>query len=391
VSLSLLDRYSALLTRGSLERDDGQAFVLNKLEQLRQSLATTSASRKSGSFGRFFRTKTAQLQPLGLYIWGSVGRGKTMLMDLFFDAAPTERKRRVHFHAFMAQTHARIHARRQELKQRGGDASDPIAFVADTIAAEASLLCFDEFTVTDIVDAMILGRLFSALIERGVVIVATSNVEPARLYENGLNRALFLPFIDMIETNMEVLYLDARTDFRLEKLQGRIVYHVPANAKAVLALTAAFEALTGVTKGTPITLDVLGHGLHVPEASANVARLPYADLCEQPLGAADFLVLAQTFHTIVIDSIPVIAAARHNEAKRFITLIDTLYDNHVKLIASAEAEPAGLYLGTEGREAFEFERTVSRLMEMRSEAYLALPHGSIGSFGSGNTSGLVET
>lgn len=391
MSLSLLDRYAALVHRGTLERDEGQALVLHSLELLRQSLSTIIGPRKSSSLGRLFRTKAAAPRRRGLYVWGSVGRGKTMLMDLFFEAAPTERKRRVHFHAFMAQTHARIHARRQELKRKGGDTTDPIAFVADVIAAESSLLCFDEFSVTDIVDAMILGRLFSALFERDVVVVATSNVEPARLYEDGLNRSLFLPFIDLIETRMDVARLDARTDFRLEKLHGRIVYHVPANTKAALALTAAFRALTGVEHGIPIDLDVLGRKLRVPEACANVARFPYADLCEQPLGSVDFLALAQAFHTIVIDAIPVIAATSRNEAKRFITLIDTLYDSHVKLVASAAAEPSGLYLGTEGREAFEFERTVSRLIEMRSETYLALPHGPIGSHGSGNASGLVET
>jgi cell division protein ZapE len=386
----LRDHYSDLVRRGTLERDEGQAIVLRRLDLLLQSLPATPRP-KGISLGRLLRAKPVAPVPRGLYVWGPVGRGKTMLMDLFFEAAPIERKRRVHFHAFMAQAHARIHARRQELKRKGGDPPDPIAFVADEIAARSLLLCFDEFSVTDIVDAMILGRLFSALFQRGVIIVATSNVEPARLYENGLNRALFLPFIDLIEARMDVVRLEARADFRLEKLQGRIVYHVPANAKAARALTAAFAALTGVAHGTPRDLDVLGRKLRVPEACANVARFPYADLCERPLGAADFLALAQAFHTIVIDSIPVIAAARRNEAKRFITLIDTLYDSHVKLVASAEAEPHELYLGTDGREAFEFARTASRLIEMRSEAYLALPHGQVGSYGSGNASGLVET
>ncbi len=391
MSLSLLDRYSDLVNRGLLERDEGQAGVVQKLELLRRGLSSSTGPRKASSLGRLFGTKSLAAPPRGLYLWGAVGRGKTMLMDLFFETAPVESKRRVHFHAFMAETHAQIHARRQELKRKGGEAPDPIAFVAAEIAAQSQLLCFDEFSITDIVDAMILGRLFSALLERGMVIVATSNVEPARLYENGLNRALFLPFIDLIEAHMDVVRLDARADFRLEKLQGRIVYHVPANAKSELALTAAFEALTGAAHGAPLDLDVLGRKLRVPEARANVARFAYADLCEQPLGAVDFLALAQAFHSILIDAIPVIAAARRNEAKRFITLIDTLYDSHVKLVASAEAEPAGLYLGTDGREAFEFERTASRLIEMRSEAYLALPHGPIGSYGSGNASGLVET
>lgn len=391
MSVSLLERYAVMVRAGHLEHDDAQAFVLRELETLRGQLADYSPPRRSSSLGRLFGAKRNGAALRGLYIWGAVGRGKTLLMDLFFAEAPATRKRRVHFHAFMADIHARIHAFRQAAKRRGGTSEDPIGAVADEIAASTILLCFDEFSVTDIVDAMILGRLFAALFERGVVIVATSNVAPARLYEEGLNRALFLPFIDLIETRMAVAKLDARTDFRLEKLQGTIVYHVPPNAKAAAALTAAFEALTGVGRGTPVELDVLGRALRVPEARANVARFSHADLCEQALGAADFLAIAEAFHTVIIDGIKIIGAAQKNEAKRFITLIDTLYDRHVKLIASAEAEPADLYVADGGREAFEFQRTISRLIEMRSTAYLALPHGEIASVGSGNASGLVET
>jgi cell division protein ZapE len=386
----LLDRYKHRVSRGHLERDEAQELLLVRLQRLSEDLEAYRPSRKSGALGWLFAAK--QVSPLrGLYIWGSVGRGKTMLMDLFFETAQLQRKRRVHFHAFMADVHARVHEWRQQLKRGAVKGDDPIVPIAEAISTEAWLLCFDEFTVTDIADAMILGRLFKALFQRGVVVVATSNVDPLDLYKDGLNRSLFLPFIDLIRERMEVARLDARTDFRLEKLQGAAVYHVPADAKARAALTSAFQSLTGVDKGEQFALEVLGRTLFVPQAHANVARFGFADLCEAPLGAQDYLAVAQRFHTILIDDIPIIEAARRNEAKRFIILIDALYDQHVKLIASAAAEPKGLYLGTQGREAFEFERTASRLIEMRSSAYLSLPHGSAASIGSGDTSGIVET
>jgi cell division protein ZapE len=263
--------------------------------------------------------------------------------------------------------------------------------VADALADEATLLCFDEFTVTDIADAMILGRLFDALFRRGVTVVATSNVEPDRLYEGGLNRALFLPFVAELKGRVEVLRLDARTDFRLEKLGGASVYHVPADEAARAALDGAFRALTGRATGRPATLSVKGHAVSVPEEAAGVARFSFADLCAQPLGAADYMALARSFHTLIVSDIPVMGEANRNEAKRFITLVDTLYDAHVKLVASAAAQAQDLYTATDGREAFEFDRTVSRLIEMRSSEYLALPHGRGDSEASGASTGLVET
>ncbi|RZK90188.1 MAG: cell division protein ZapE, partial [Methylobacterium sp.] len=250
---------------------------------------------------------------------------------------------------------------------------------------------FDEFTVTDIADAMILGRLFGALFKRGVTVVATSNVEPDRLYEGGLNRALFLPFIAELQERVAVLRLDSRTDFRLEKLGGASVYHVPADATAAAALAAAFKGLTGKAKGRPATLRVKGHDVSVPEETGGVARFSFADLCAQPLGASDYMAVARAFHTVIVSDIPVLGPDNRNEAKRFITLVDTLYDAHVKLVASAAAEPHDLYTATEGREAFEFDRTVSRLIEMRSSEYLALPHGAGDSGASGSSAGLVET
>lgn len=392
MTASIADRYAALVQAGAIERDPAQIAVVKRLGALSEALAARRLARKSSALGWLFGKKSpAQDVPKGLYIWGSVGRGKTMLMDLFCEAAPVKRKRRVHFHEFLADAHARIHAYRQKLKAGEVKDPDPIGPVAAELAEEAYLLCFDEFTVTDIADAMILGRLFTALFAAGVVVVATSNVEPSRLYEGGLNRALFLPFIALLSEKVEVVKLDARTDFRLEKLGGAPTYHVPADDKAKAALDAAFRGLAGVAQGQKLTLSVNGHDLTIPQAASGVARASFADLCSQAYGASDYIALAQRFHTLVLDDIPVLAGERRNEAKRFIILIDTLYEHHVKLVASAAAEPHELYRASQGREAFEFDRTVSRLIEMRSEDYLALPHGRADSAASGDSSGLVET
>jgi cell division protein ZapE len=387
----VLDRYLALTRDGALERDAAQEAVVADFDRLLGELTEYQISRKSSALGWLFGRRRPPQAPQGLYIWGSVGRGKTMLMDLFYEVAPIAARRRVHFHAFMTDVHARVHAWRQEKKAGTAKGDDPIAPVADALAAQAWLLCFDEFAVTDIADAMILGRLFTALFARGVVVVATSNVEPARLYEGGLNRALFVPFIATLEERMKVLRLDSRTDFRLEKLAGAPVYHVPPGPEATQALRRAFKALTGHERGRPKALDIGGRALALPEVANNVAMVRFHDLCEQPLGPADFVAIAQEFHTVVIDDIPVMGFEKRNEARRFIWLIDALYDMHVKVIASAEAEPPGLYTATDGREVFEFERTASRLIEMRSTDYLALPHGPRTSEASGDTSGLVET
>jgi cell division protein ZapE len=387
----LSDRYEIEVNRGHFERDAAQLDVIRRLEALAEALANYQPARKSGALGRIFGVKPNAIPPRGLYIWGSVGRGKTMLMDLFFDAVDVPHKRRVHFHAFMAEVHERIHAWRQMAKRGEVKGDDPIAPVAEALADEAWLLCFDEFAVTDITDAMILGRLFNALFQRGTVIVATSNVVPSELYKDGLNRTLFLPFIDLLTQKLEAVELVARTDFRLEKLQDSALYHVPADIRAQASLTQAFKALTGFEWGEPCHLTVLGRQLLVPQGRANVARFSFEDLCQKPLGSPDYLALARAFHTLVLDGIPIIEAAARNEAARFTILIDALYDQHVKLIASAAAEPDQLFRGTDGHEAFEFRRTVSRLMEMRSPDYLALPHGMAASIGSGDASGLVET
>ena len=389
---NVLDTYLAQVERAHFARDAAQEQVAARLDALAQALHDRRLASKSSALGWMFGARRSKTSVKGLYIWGSVGRGKTMLMDLFFNAVQEPRKRRVHFHAFMADVHARIHAWRQA-KKAGNPASlykgdDPIAPVAGALAQEARVLCFDEFAVTDITDAMILGRLFDALWALDVVIVSTSNVVPDQLYSGGLNRALFVPFIRRIPDHMDILKLDANKDFRLEKLRGAAVYHVPPDRHA---LDQAFLMLTGSVKGKPMDLPLLGRLLHVPHAAGGVARFSFADLCEAPMGAADFLALAMRFHTVLIDHIRVMQSEERNVVKRFIMLIDALYDQHVNLIVSAEAEPFALYQAASGREAFEFDRTISRLIEMRSGEYLALAHGRADSQGSTNTTGLVET
>ncbi|MFO1135769.1 MAG: cell division protein ZapE [Rhodoblastus sp.] len=383
-------RYSERVARGEIERDPAQVEAVKKLDALCVALAESRLARKSSALGWLFGGRKAPEPPRGLYVWGSVGRGKTMLMDLFFDTVEVRRKRRAHFHSFMADVHARVHEWRQKKKVGAVKGDDPIAPIAADLAEEAWLLCFDEFAVTDIADAMILGRLFQALFAKGVVVVATSNVEPGDLYRDGLNRALFVPFIEMIRQKMEVAKLEARTDFRLEKLSGSQVWFTPLGAEATGRLQKLFHALTGVERGAPDSVRVFGRDVAIPEAAHNVARVRYEDLCDRPLGATDFVEIARVYHTIVMDGVPVLDPAKKNEVKRFIVLIDALYDHRVKLVAAAAAAPQGLYAGTDGHEAFEFDRTVSRLIEMQSTEYLALPHGSL-SDASGDTGGIVET
>jgi cell division protein ZapE len=334
-------------------------------------------SRKSSSLGWLFGQKASAGAPIkGLYVYGEVGRGKTFLMDLFFETSPVVRKRRVHFHEFMADVHERVHAYRQEHNNGVAAEQDPIHRAATAIAGESWLLCFDEFHVTDIADAMILGRLFTQLFALGVVMVATSNLAPKDLYKDGLNRSLFLPFIALLQRQCEVVRLEARADFRLEKLTGVPTWYVPADAKADAALDKTWRQLTGGQAGSPHDLVVKGHIVHVPQAAMGVAKFTFHELCAQPLAAADYMKIGHEFHTIILDHIPVMDFSRRNEAKRFIILIDTLYDHAVKLLASAEAQPDGLYRGDQGYEAQEFKRTASRLIEMRSQSYLGLPHGA---------------
>jgi len=389
---SITARYAAGVATGRIERDAAQLAVVNRLARLEARLVEHRLARKSSSLGWLFgRRESAETPIKGLYVYGDVGRGKTMLMDWFFAASPVLRKRRAHFHEFMLDVHERVHAFRKQIKRGDYAGKDPIKLTAAELAQEAWLLCFDEFHVTDIADAMILGRLFAQLFERGVVVVATSNVPPADLYRGGLNRALFLPFIRMLEQRLEVVRLPARTDFRLEKLAGMPVWHVPADAAADAALDAAWQRLAGDNGGAARRLPLKGRIVRVPRAAMGMARFTFHDLCEEPLGAADYLRLACEYHTIILDRIPVMTFERRNAAKRFIILIDTLYDINVKLIASAAAEPEALYLADQGFEAREFKRTASRLIEMRSQAYLARPHGAAHAQLSGSSAGIVET
>ena len=383
-------QYAARVAAGKIERDSAQEAVVAKLALLEQRLAEHRLARKSSSLGWLFGARAREADPIkGLYIFGAVGRGKTMLMDLFFAASPVARKCRVHFHEFMADVHERIYTLRQKTKPGDPNGEDPVVLAAAAIARETWLLCFDEFHVTDIADAMILGRLFKRLFELGVVVVATSNVPPGELYKDGLNRALFLPFIALIEEHMELVELRARADFRLEKLAGAPVWYVPADRAAEIALDETWRRLTAGHAGEELDLLVKGRIVRVPRAGMGVARFSFRDLCWQPLAAGDYLKIAHEFHTVILDHIPAMDYEQRNEAKRFIILIDTLYDNAVKLVASAAAEPEALYYATEGFEASEFSRTASRLIEMRSQAYLALPHGHLRT--SGSTEGLVET
>jgi cell division protein ZapE len=389
---SITARYAAGVAGGRVERDAAQVAVVGMLAQLEERLVEHRLARKSSSLGWLFASRGKNDAPLkGLYIYGDVGRGKTMLMDLFFEASPVQRKRRAHFHEFMNDVHERVHGFRQKMKVGEHADEDPIELTAKELAREAWLLCFDEFHVTDIADAMILGRLFAQLFERGVVVVATSNVAPGELYQDGLNRALFVPFIHMLEEHMDIVRLEARTDFRLEKLAGMHVWYVPADEAADAALDAAWQRLARGHDGEAQDLPLKGRTLHVPRAAMGVARFAFHDLCELPLAAADYLRIAHEYHTVILDHVPVMTFDNRNAAKRFIILIDTLYDMNVKLIASAEAEPDLLYRGDEGFEAQEFKRTASRLIEMRSQAYLARPHGAAHSLLSGSSSGIVET
>jgi cell division protein ZapE len=389
---SITARYAAALAAGKVERDTAQVAMVEKLARLESRIVERRLARKSSSLGWLFASRgKTDAAVKGLYIFGDVGRGKTMLMDLFFEASPVQRKRRAHFHEFMIDVHERVHGFRQKMKVGEYAGEDPIELTAKALAREAWLLCFDEFHVTDIADAMILGRLFAQLFERGVVMVATSNVPPEEQYRDGLNRALFVPFIHLLEEHMEIVQLASRADFRLEKLAGMRVWYVPADAAADAALDDAWRRLTAGNGGAAQELALKGRTVHVPRAAMGVARFSFHDLCEQPLAAADYLRIAHEYHTIILDHVPVMTFDNRNAAKRFIILIDTLYDINVKLIASAEAEPDALYRADEGFEAQEFKRTASRLIEMRSQAFLARPHGAGHAQLSGSSSGIVET
>lgn len=364
-------RYDHLVETGTIARDAEQERIAAALDRLTDEISAKRLAQKSSALGWLFaRKKQPQETVKGLYIHGGVGRGKTMLMDMFFELLPVRRKRRAHFNDFMADVQDRIQKHRQARKDGTVKEDDPIPPVARALAEQAWVLCFDEFSVTDIADAMILSRLFSALFANGVVLVATSNVAPRDLYRDGLNRQLFLPFISLLERNAEVMTLDSDKDYRLEKLGSMPVYVTPANAAADAALDAAWAAMTRGAPTAETTLTVKGRRVVVPRAAGAAARFSFADLCEKPLGARDYLAIVDRFPTIFIDQVPVLGEGKRNEAKRFILLVDTLYDHHARLVMSAEAQPSQLYTATRGVEVFEFERTASRLIEMQSRDWL---------------------
>jgi cell division protein ZapE len=350
---------------GALAADAAQRDLIHHFERLEEELRRTRAP-----VPLLKRFRERRRMPRGLYVWGEVGRGKTLLMDEFFAASAAAPKRRVHFNEFMNDVQDRLHVARGEAERSG---VDPVDAVAGAIAAETRLLCLDEFMVTDIADAMILSRLFQALFAAKLVLVATSNSAPENLYRDGLNRGLFLPFIDILRSHVEVVHLDAPTDYRLARLAGAPVYVTPPDRAA---LDAFWRRLTDTDRGAPAALHTRGRAIPIPEAADGVARFAFADLCEAPLAAHDFVQIARAYHTVIVDGIPVIARDRRDVAQRFVLLVDTLYDHHVNLIASAAAEPEGIYPQATGDVAFAFRRTVSRLSEMRSEAYLAAEHGA---------------
>ena len=343
-----LAAYRALLEQGDLRTDPVQEAAVARLETLYHELGRHRPVRSASLFERL----------------GRVGRGKSMLMDLFFDQAEVEAKRRVHFHAFMLEVHGRLEARRRQ----AGSGREPLRWLAAALAVEARLLCFDEFHVHNIADAMILGRLFEHLFAEQVVVVATSNFAPDRLYENGLNRQRFLPFIEMLKERLDVVALAGEHDYRLERLRGVPVYHHPLGPATTARLEEIFAALTDGAAGEAADVAVGSRRLMVPRAAKGVAWFDFADLCEQPLGAADYLALAERYHTVMVAGVPCLTPDRRNEARRLITLVDAFYDRRINLVIGADAAPDALYQSGDG--AFEFRRTVSRLIEMQSRHYL---------------------
>ena len=366
-----LPRYRAMQRAGALAHDFAQELAAEKLQSLHHALKhyRLNQAERGGWRERLGLTRRREMEaPQGLFIFGPVGRGKSMLMDLFFATAPIEEKRRVHFHAFMIEVQETLHRWRQKKAKQ----DDVIGALADKIAGEATLLCFDEFHVTNIADAMILGRLFEALFERGVVVVATSNWEPDELYKDGLQRDRFLPFIALIKEKLDVLELDAARDYRLQRIKDLRAYHHPLGDLAARNMRETFHRLTGGAEPRPDSLIVQERRLTVARQAEGVAWFDFEELCARPLGAADYLAIATHFNTVLIDGVPRLSPDLRDQARRFVNLIDALYEHRTTTIIAAEVAPERLYPAGDG--SFEFERTVSRLSEMQSVDYLTRPH-----------------
>lgn len=366
------DAYASEIKCGNLQTDNAQLQLVTALDALNRSIEKRYLSSKSSALGWLFKKRHEERpQANGIYIWGGVGAGKTFLMDLFFNHCKLEPKKRVHFHDFMTEIHEKIFAERKRKKPSFTD-TDPVKPVAHAIAKQARLLCFDEFVVNDIADAMLMSRLFRILFDQGVIVVATSNIIPDLLYHNGLNRQLFTPFIDLLKEKMVIHEVRSNQDYRLKGNSHSYAYQTPLGRESELKMNEIWRSICGSKTPEARHFTYKGRRIQVNHAIEGAARINFDELCREPLGAGDFSKIADLFPTLLIDNIPVMEAAERNVVKRFILLIDILYDHGVNLIVSAAKEPACLYNGQNGIEYFEFERTVSRMIEMRDQALTAV-------------------
>ncbi len=371
VSQTVAQAYALLVESGKIREDSAQVSLVGRLDRLLAEFDPKPRSLKSNALGWVLGRDHHSRDPKGLYIHGGVGRGKSMLMDMFFALAPLQAKRRVHFNDFMADAHERIARQRKDFAAGISRETDPIKPVGKALAREARLLCFDEFSITDIADAMIVGRLFSVMFKQGTVVIATSNVAPDDLYMHGINRQLFLPFIAMLKERCEVVRLDAKADFRLEKIARGEAYLSPLGSRTDAMLHSIWKSLASGEDVVPGEIELKGRVLYPQRAAGSSAWFSFDQLCREARGAADYLAIASRYSTVIVEGVPMMDGTMRNEAKRFILLVDTLYDKGLRGIFSAAVNPHALYQGSSGPEAFEFKRTASRLIEMQSADYLA--------------------